>query len=79
MPSKPMTCPRCGNPKAKPNSRTTLHCRKCGGTVPQIDQDDGSDYYGNDPLQNLIDRENGVEEAGRVMPDRVGTLRGGRG
>ena len=69
-------CPRCGYEKAKPNSRTTLHCKQCGGTVP-MQAEDETEFYGNDPLQNLLDKERGVNESGRVMPTRSGELRGG--
>lgn len=34
------------------------------------------EYYGSDPLTNLIDKERGVNESGRMLPQR-GQLRGG--
>ena len=71
-----MTCPRCGYVKCKPNSRTTVHCRKCGGTVP-LKAEPEPEYYGSDPLQNLLDKERGVNESGRVLPNRNQQLKGG--
>jgi len=70
------TCPRCGYPAAKPNSRNTVHCKKCGGTVP-LNAEPESEYYGSDPLQNLLDKERGVNDSGRVLPSRTTDLKGG--
>lgn len=69
-------CPRCGYGKSKLNSRTTVHCKKCGGTVPLQPEPD-SEYYGSDPLQNVIDKERGVHQSGRIMPTRTTELKGG--
>lgn len=69
-------CPRCRYPGAKPNSRTTVHCKKCGGTVP-MNAEPEPEYYGSNPLQNLLDKERGVNDAGRVLPTRRAQLRGG--
>jgi len=70
------TCPRCGYQSAKPNSRTTVHCKKCGGTVPLVAEPE-PEYYGTDPLQNLLDKERGLNESGRMLPNRGSELRGG--
>ena len=72
------TCPKCGNPKAKANAQgpNMVHCKPCGGLVDLRDEGESA-YYGNDPVQNVLDKERGVHESGRKMPDRRGTLKGG--
>ena len=65
-------CPRCDCNKARANAKgpDVIWCPKCNGFVDVSDRDGPAGAYCDDPVTNLIAKEERIEEQGRVLERR---------